>query len=50
MSGPLGEVLVVLGIAAIAAVAGVAFGILFLAPRISRRIDRSDEEQRGGDD
>ena len=46
----MGDLVVVLVIAAIAAIAGIAFGIFFLAPRISRLIDRSDEEPGAGDD
>jgi hypothetical protein len=46
----IGEILVVLLIAAIAGGIGVGFGIFFLAPRISRLGERKDEEPRDGDD
>lgn len=36
----------ILAIAAIVGLAGIAFGIFFLAPRIRRRNDRDDEEPR----
>lgn len=39
-----------LAIAAIVGVVGLAFGIVFLAPRISRRLDRSHEDPGAGDD
>ena len=43
------EVLVVLAIAAVATVGSVWFGIVVLAPRITRRLDRtaSTEEEPG---
>ena len=44
------DLIVVLGIAALAGGVGIAFGIFFLAPRISRLIDRSDEEPGARDD
>jgi hypothetical protein len=44
------DVIVVLAIAAVAGGLGIAFGILVLAPRISRALDRSDEEPGGRDD
>jgi hypothetical protein len=48
----LGELVVVLGVAALAAVVGLGFGIVVLAPRISRLLDRAecDEEPGGGHD
>jgi hypothetical protein len=45
-----GDLAVFLGIVAVAATLGIAFGIFFLAPRISRLIDRNDEEPGAGDD
>jgi len=44
------EIIVILAIAAAAGGLGIAFGILVLAPRISRALDRSDEEPGGRDD
>jgi hypothetical protein len=44
------DLIIVLGIAAVAGTVGIAFGIVFLAPRISRLIDRSDEEPGARDD
>jgi len=44
------DLIIVLGIAAVAGIVGIAFGIFFLAPRISRLIDRSDEEPGARDD
>jgi hypothetical protein len=44
------DVIIVLLIAAAAGTVGVAFGIFFLAPRISRLLDRQDEEPGAGDD
>ena len=44
------DVIVVLLIAAVAATVGIAFGIFFLAPRISRLLDRQDEEPGARDD
>ena len=43
------EVAIVLGVAALAAVIGVGFGIVILAPRITRVLDRpeSTEEESG---
>lgn len=43
------ELILVIGIAAIAAVIGVGFGIVILAPRIGRMLDRSetDDEEPG---
>jgi ABC-type phosphate transport system permease subunit len=47
---PVGDLVVVLIIAAVAAVIGGAFGIFLLAPRISRLIDRTDtDEEEPGD-
>ena len=47
--GPVGDLVVVLVIAAVAAVIGVALGIFLLAPRITRLLDRadSDDEEPG---
>lgn len=44
------DVLVLLAIAAAAAIGGIAIGMLFIAPRISRALDRHDEEPGAGDD
>ena len=44
------DLVIVLGIAALAGGIGIAFGIFFLAPRISRLIDRNDEEPGARDD
>jgi hypothetical protein len=43
------EIVIVLAIAALAAVIGVGFGIVVLAPRISRALDRAeaDDEEPG---
>jgi hypothetical protein len=43
------EIAIVLVVAAIAAVAGVGFGIVILAPRIGRMLDRAetDDEEPG---
>ena len=46
----MGELVGVLLIAAVAGILGVVFGIFFLAPRISRFLDRSDEEPGARDD
>jgi hypothetical protein len=45
----LGEVVVVLGVAAIAAVVGLGFGIVVIAPRIARALDRADHDEEPGD-
>jgi Sec-independent protein secretion pathway component TatC len=37
-------------IALVAGTVGVALGIFFLAPRITRFLDRNDEEPGAGDD
>jgi len=46
---PVGDLVIVPLIAAVAAVIGVAFGIFLLAPRISRMLDRAetDDEEPG---
>ncbi|MCI0585058.1 MAG: hypothetical protein L0227_19560 [Chloroflexi bacterium] len=44
------DVLVFLAIAAAAGIGGIVIGMLFLAPRISRALDRNDEEPGAGDD
>jgi len=44
------DLVIFIAIAAVAGIAGLALGIFFLAPRISRLIDRSDEEPGAGDD
>jgi hypothetical protein len=46
----IGEVVAVIVIAAIAGAIGIGFGIFFLAPRLSRLAERTDEEPRDGDD
>jgi hypothetical protein len=46
----LGALVVFLGLVAVVATAGVAFGILVLAPRLTRHADRTDEESGGRDD
>ncbi|MBI2776189.1 MAG: hypothetical protein HYX57_02820 [Chloroflexi bacterium] len=45
-----GELLLFLGIAAIVGLAGAAFGMVWLSPRLTRLAERSDEEPGGGDD
>jgi len=45
----LGELLAVLGVAALAAAVGVGFGIVVLAPRISRALDRAERDEEPGD-
>jgi hypothetical protein len=50
MTDGIGELLALLVLAAVVGSLGIAFGIFFLAPRISRRLDRSDEEPGAGDD
>jgi len=44
------DLIVFLGIVAVAGTLGIGLGIFFLAPRISRLIDRNDEEPGAGDD
>lgn len=39
----------ILVIAAIAAAAGVGFGIVLIAPRITRALDRADQDEEPGD-
>ena len=46
----IGEIVAILVIAAVAGGIGIALGIFFLAPRISRLGERKDEEPRDGDD
>ena len=45
-----GELLALVAATAIIGTIGVAFGIFFLAPRITRRLDRTDEESGAGPD
>ena len=49
MTGPLGDVLFVVGIAVIAAAVGLGLGIFLLAPRISRAIDRAEPDEEARD-
>lgn len=44
------DLVIVLAIAAVAGIGGIVFGMLFIAPRISRAVDRQDEEPGAGDD
>ena len=44
----MGDLFVLLAIAAVIGTAGVAFGILVLAPRLSRHAERSDEDPGDG--
>jgi hypothetical protein len=44
------DLVVFLGLVAVAATLGIGLGIFFLAPRISRLIDRNDEEPGARDD
>jgi hypothetical protein len=44
------DLVVFLGLVAVAATLGIGLGIFFLAPRISRLIDRNDEEPGAQDD
>lgn len=44
------DVLILLAIAAAAGIGGIVIGMLFIAPRISRALDRHDEEPGVGDD
>ena len=44
------DLVVFLVIVAVAATLGIGLGIFFLAPRISRLIDRNDEEPGARDD
>ena len=46
----IGEIVAIVVIAAIAGALGIGFGIFFLAPRLSRLAERTDEESRDGDD
>ena len=46
----MGELVGVMLIATVAGIIGVGLGIFFLAPRISRLLDRSDEEPGARDD
>ena len=48
--GPVGDLVVVLVVAAVAAVIGVALGIFLLAPRISRLLDRAEADDEGTGD
>jgi hypothetical protein len=43
------ELLIFLTIAAIAAVVGIRLGIVLIAPRISRALDRADHDEDPGD-
>ena len=44
------DLIVVLAIAAAAGLGGIVIGMLFIAPRISRALDRHDEEPGARDD
>lgn len=48
-ASPMTDLVLVLAIAAIAAAIGVGFGIVFIAPRIARSLDRAetDDEDPG---
>jgi hypothetical protein len=46
----MGELLLFLLLAAVVGTAGVAFGILILAPRLTRHAERSDEDPGAGPD
>jgi hypothetical protein len=46
----MGDLLVLLAVAAVVGTAGVAFGIFVLAPRLERHTERSDEEPGAGSD
>lgn len=46
---PMGDLALFLIIVSIVAVVGVGFGIVVLAPRIGRLLDRSDEPEDAGD-
>ncbi len=46
----IGDLVVVVVVAALVGLAGVGFGIFFVAPRLSRLADRSDEDAGAGDD
>ncbi len=50
MTLDIGELFAFAVLAAVIGTIGVAFGILFLAPRLSRLAERRDEEPRVGDD
>lgn len=50
MTLALGELVTFVVLAAVVGTIGVALGILFLAPRLSRLTERNDEEPRVGDD
>ena len=45
----MGEVALFLIVVAIVAVVGVGFGIVVLAPRIGRLLDRADADEESGD-
>jgi hypothetical protein len=46
----MGDLVAVLAIAAVAGLAGLGLGIFFLAPRLSRLANRTDEEPGAGND
>ncbi|MBI3746351.1 MAG: hypothetical protein HY264_07500 [Chloroflexi bacterium] len=46
----IGELLAILAIGVIAGGIGIAFGIFFLAPRLSRLTERKDEASHDGPD
>lgn len=48
-SEPVGDLVVVLVVAAVAAVIGVGLGIFILAPRITRMLDRTEADEEPGD-
>ncbi len=50
MTVNLGELFAFIVLAAVIGTIGVALGILFLAPSLSRLAERNDEEPRVGDD
>ena len=50
MTVDVGELLVFVALAAAVGIAGLALGIVFLAPRISRLLDRTDEDPGARDD
>lgn len=51
MSGGLAFDLAAFGaLVAVIAIAGLAFGIFFVAPRLTRREDRTDEERHDRDE
>ena len=45
----MGDLLLFLLVAGVAGVLSVGFGIVFLAPRIARMLDRPDADEESGD-